>query len=191
MSKWLAPTVESRLERIPVDAIIDRPWDARLSRDHAYVALRRSVGQRGIVEPLLLRALENGKFEVVVGSRRLRAARELGMATVPAVVRDLPETEAGLLSAWATLQRLDTQAINRVAEYLAELGLPEDEIMLLQSAHRNLKPPEGQAQPHVWCTNAPLRFVTVPSPIVQLIDALSSRRREALAVLARVAPPIS
>lgn len=191
MSKWLAPTVESRLERIPVDAVNDRPWDARLSRDQAFVALRRSISQRGIIEPLLLRPLGNGRFEVVVGSRRLRAARELSLTAVPAVVRELQEAEAALLSAWATLPRLDAQSINRVAEYLMELGLDEDEISLLQNAHRNLKPIEGHSLPHVWASNAPLRFVTVPSPAVQLIDALGNHRRTALTTLTRVAPPAS
>ena len=84
MARWLAPTSESRVERIAIDAVHDRPWWPGTDVDAATLAaLRASIASRGIIEPLLLRRRGSDRFEVVCGSRRLRAARELGQIARP------------------------------------------------------------------------------------------------------------
>jgi hypothetical protein len=106
MARWLAPTSESRVERIAIDAVHDRPWWPGSDVDAATLAaLRASIASRGIIEPLLLRRRGSDRFEVVCGSRRLRAARELGQSHVPAIVRELSEREALLVAAWTTVER--------------------------------------------------------------------------------------
>ena len=90
MARWLAPTSESRVERIAIDAVHDRPWWPGTDVDGATLAaLRASIASRGIIEPLLLRRRGADSFEVVCGSRRLRAARDLGQTHIPAIVREL------------------------------------------------------------------------------------------------------
>jgi hypothetical protein len=133
MARWLAPTSESRVERIAIDAIHDRPWWPGSDVDASTLAaLRASIASRGIIEPLLLRRRGSDRFEVVCGSRRLRAARELGQSHVPAIVRELSEREALLVAAWTTVERRQhTGDRTALSERLLAAGFTQDETRVL------------------------------------------------------------
>ena len=133
MARWLAPTSESRVERIPIDSVHDRPWWPGSDVDAATLAaLRASIASRGIIEPLLLRRRGSDRFEVVCGSRRLRAARELGQAHIPAIVRELSEREALLVAAWTTVERRqNTGDRTALSERLLAAGFTQDETRVL------------------------------------------------------------
>jgi hypothetical protein len=133
MARWLAPTSESRVERIPIDAVHDRPWWPGSDIDAATLAaLKASIASRGIIEPLLLRRRGSDSFEVVCGSRRLRAARELGQAHIPAIVRELSEREALLVAAWTTVERRQhTGDRTALSERLLAAGFTQDETRVL------------------------------------------------------------
>jgi ParB/RepB/Spo0J family partition protein len=133
MARWLAPTSESRVERIPIDAVHDRPWWPGTDVDAATLAaLRASIASRGIIEPLLLRRRGSDRFEVVCGSRRLRAARELGQSHIPAIVRELSEREALLVAAWTTVERRQhTGDRTALSERLLAAGFTQDETRVL------------------------------------------------------------
>ncbi|MGA7989055.1 MAG: ParB N-terminal domain-containing protein [Candidatus Dormiibacterota bacterium] len=133
MARWLAPTSESRVERIPIDAVHDRPWWPGSDVDAATLAaLKASIASRGIIEPLLLRRRGSDSFEVVSGSRRLRAARELGQAHIPAIVRELSEREALLVAAWTTVERRQhTGDRTALSERLLAAGFTRDETRVL------------------------------------------------------------
>jgi len=104
LARWLAPTSQSRLERIACSDIDGRPWPDPPGGD--LLALTRSVRHRGIVEPLLLRPIDGSRFQVVLGARRLEVAHRLGLTEVPAIVRELDEAEATLVAVWNALPRL-------------------------------------------------------------------------------------
>ena len=133
MARWLAPTSESRVERIAIDAVHDRPWWPGSDVDSATLAaLRASIASRGIIEPLLLRRRGSDRFEVVCGSRRLRAARELGQTHIPAIVRELSEREALLVAAWTTVERRQhTGDRTALSERLLAAGFTQDETRVL------------------------------------------------------------
>ena len=133
MARWLAPTSESRVERIPIDAVHDRPWWPGSDVDAATLAaLRASIASRGIIEPLLLRRRGADRFEVVCGSRRLRAARDLGQTHVPAIVRELSEREALLVAAWTTVERRQHSGDRTaLSERLLAAGFTPDETRVL------------------------------------------------------------
>jgi len=133
MARWLAPTSESRVERIAIDAIHDRPWWPGSDVDAATLAaLRASIASRGIIEPLLLRRRGSDRFEVVCGSRRLRAARDLGQSHIPAIVRELSEREALLVAAWTTVERRQhTGDRTALSERLLAAGFTQDETRVL------------------------------------------------------------
>ena len=105
MAKWLAPTTESRIERILCDSIRPRRWLNESDSEEMLEPLRESIAARGVVEPLLLRRHPRGGFEVVCGARRLRAALDVRLTHVPAIVRDLTDHEAVLVAAWSTVER--------------------------------------------------------------------------------------
>ena len=68
----------------------------------------RSIEEEGILEPLLVRPVD-GRYELVVGSRRFEAAKRLGMKTVPAVVKSMPDEEALVVSLVENIQRRDIE----------------------------------------------------------------------------------
>jgi ParB/RepB/Spo0J family partition protein len=70
--------------------------------------LMRSIEEEGILEPLLVRPVD-GRYELVVGSRRFEAAKRLGMKTVPAVVKSMPDEEALVVSLVENIQRRDIE----------------------------------------------------------------------------------
>jgi ParB family chromosome partitioning protein len=137
MAQWLAPTAESRIERIACAVIRDRTWwPADEADPDTASALRSSIAGRGIVEPLLLRRRGTDAFEVVCGARRLRAARELGQEYVPAIVRELSDREALLVAAWTTVERRRAEGVDDPAalQQLLAAGLSPSEAGLL-AAH--------------------------------------------------------
>jgi ParB-like chromosome segregation protein Spo0J len=187
MARWLSPTSQSRIERIPCDSIDDRAFDPGPADSNAAVALRRSISHRGVVEPLLLRPLDDGRFEVVAGSRRLQAARDVGLATVPAIVRELTDAEATLLAVWAVLPRLDATVLADVADHLVSSGIPAGEIALLLAA-RGVRAPALGVRTVTLRAAAPLRFAGIETPLQRLLDAMGERRTAALDALAGVNP---
>lgn len=137
MAQWLAPTAESRIERIATARIRDRRWWPADGADpETASALRGSIASRGIVEPLLLRRVGGDAFEVVCGARRLRAAQELRQEHVPAIVRELSDREALLVAAWTTVERRRAEGIDDPAalKQLLAAGLSPAEAGLL-AAH--------------------------------------------------------
>ena len=158
LARWLAPTSQSRLEHIACSDIDTRPWPEPPGTRGDLIALTRSVRQRGIVEPLLLRPLQAGRFEVVLGARRLEAARRLGMTEVPAIVRKLDETEAVLVAVWNALPRLRGGQMIEVAAHLIAAGVSEPEIALLLAAGTETRRRPPPASWPLRANSVPLRF---------------------------------
>jgi len=119
---------------LELDAIRERGWrDVAESADPAYRVLLASVRRRGVLEPLVVRALPDGGYRVVSGARRLQAAREAGCTTVPALVRDLAEPQALVAGVWTALTRsgVSDDELERVREQLAAAGVSEEDAGLL------------------------------------------------------------
>lgn len=97
--------------------------------------LVQSVITYGILEPLLLRPLENGKYELVAGERRYRAAKTAGLTEVPATVRELDDNEALQLALVENLQREDLNPVEEtegILQLLAlEIQIPVSEVTAL------------------------------------------------------------
>jgi len=184
LARWLTPTAESRVERIGCGDIDPRPGEDPDPAD-ALLALRRSVHLRGIVEPLLLRPLDRGRFQVVLGARRLQVARLLGLSTVPAIVRELDDAEAALLAAWGTLPRLRPGQLAQVADRLSATGVSDSEVALLLAAPGSERAPDA---PRLFAGSAPLRFAGGATPVHRLLDALGATRASALGALRGVDP---
>jgi ParB family chromosome partitioning protein len=85
--------------------------------------LVESVKEFGILEPLLVRSLGDGEYELVAGERRLRAARELGLTDVPVVIHDLDERQALQVALIENLQREDLNPIEETEAVLDLLAL--------------------------------------------------------------------
>src|SRR5687767_860230 len=96
---------EPELRHVPVELISPNASQPRRRFDpDSIAALARSIADAGIVQPLIVRPLGDGRYELIAGERRWRAAREAKLETVPALVRD--EDEA---------RRMQTALIENIA----------------------------------------------------------------------------
>lgn len=93
--------------------------------------LSRSIAAQGVLQPLLVRPVGSGAYEIVAGERRWRAAQQAGLTEVPVLIRDLNDHEARLAAAVENLQRQNLNVVEEVRARLqvaaATLGVGEDE----------------------------------------------------------------
>lgn len=92
--------------------------------------LKQSIAQYGILEPLIVTEQDGGRFELIAGERRLRAAKALGLLTVPVVVRHADDLEKLELSLIENLQRQDLNPIEEAEGYrelIEAFGLTQEE----------------------------------------------------------------
>jgi ParB family chromosome partitioning protein len=103
---------------VPIDALRPSPNNPRRSFDDAELSeLAASIGERGLVQPLVARAGEGEGYEIVVGERRWRAAQRAGLHQVPVIVRQLDDQEALELAIIENVQRADLNAIEEANGY--------------------------------------------------------------------------
>ncbi|MBS0661389.1 MAG: ParB/RepB/Spo0J family partition protein [Verrucomicrobia bacterium] len=112
----------------------------------AQTELVESMREHGILQPLVVRHLPAGKFELIAGERRLRAARTLGWLVIPCSVRTMDERQAAVLRVLENLQRLDLSPIEEAQgfEALRAEGMKVGELAALvhktrQHVHRTLR----------------------------------------------------
>jgi ParB family transcriptional regulator, chromosome partitioning protein len=126
-----APAPRAAERSVPTEQIAPNPWQPRLHFDEAkLLEMAESIREHGIVEPLVVRPRENG-FELIAGERRLRAARLVGLETVPAVVREMDDREALEVTLIENLQREDLSALEEAAAYVQlveEFGATQEEV---------------------------------------------------------------
>jgi ParB family chromosome partitioning protein len=124
--------VAPELRELPVDLIRPNPEQPRSRMDPEAISdLAASVSAAGIVQPLIVRPLANGTYELVAGERRWRAAREAGLERVPAVVRDEGETErlqTGLIENMAREDLNPVDEARACAALIEDLGLTKEEL---------------------------------------------------------------
>jgi ParB family transcriptional regulator, chromosome partitioning protein len=150
------------LRELPVSLIKPNPSQPRTKFDpDALAALASSIEASGVVQPLLVRPLPDGSYELVAGERRWRAAQQAGIEKVPAVVRDQEEAER--LQA-ALIENMVREDLNPVEEAKAcdalvrELGLTKEEL-----ARR-----VGRSRPAV--SNL-IRLLELPDEALELLEA--------------------
>jgi ParB family chromosome partitioning protein len=123
---------ESGLRELPTGLISPNPNQPRRDfDDEALLALAESVKARGILQPVVVRPLADGRYELIAGERRLRAAVIAGLGVVPAVVRDTDETERLELALIENMARQDLNAIEEAracATLVDDLGITKEEV---------------------------------------------------------------
>ena len=119
-----APDASTALE-VPVAAVSANPRQPRVHFDEESLAgLTASIAELGVLQPILVRTLGEGRYELIAGERRWRAAKRAGLQTVPVVVRDA-DTDAALLEQ-ALVENLHRADLNAMEEAAAYQQLIED-----------------------------------------------------------------
>lgn len=143
--------------------------------EEALSELADSIAQHGVLQPLLVRPMLGGGYQLVAGERRWRASRIAGLTQVPVVIKELSDTEAAVISLIENLQRED---LNPVEEAFGFASLMKDFNLTQEEAAQRV----GKSRPAV--ANA-LRLLKLPEAVLNMVreNKLSAGHARALASL--------
>jgi ParB family chromosome partitioning protein len=120
------------LRNLPLEVISPNPRQPRRRfEEDAMQALAASLGERGVLQPVLVRPRPGGTYELVAGERRWRAAQIAGLETIPALVRDREDAVALELALIENMAREDLSPVEEAracAALVEELGLTREEV---------------------------------------------------------------
>jgi ParB family transcriptional regulator, chromosome partitioning protein len=164
---------EEELRELPLELISPSPHQPRRAFDEqALEALAGSLGDRGVLQPVLVRPRPGGRYELVAGERRWRAAQLAGLETIPALVRDREDAAALEVALIENMAREDLNPIEEAracAALVEELGLTREEVGLRVGRSR------------VAVSNL-VRLLDLPDAVIELLEqgALSEGHGRAL-----------
>jgi ParB family transcriptional regulator, chromosome partitioning protein len=166
---------ESELTELPVEAIHPNPRQPRQRHDaESAHGLADSVRAQGVIQPVLVRRRHAGGFELIAGERRWRAAREAGLATVPALVRDADDRDSLLL---ALVENVAREQLSPVEEARAcALLIDEFSLSLGEVSER-----VGRSKPSV---SNKMRLLELPDDVLGMVERAELSEGHARAVLA-------
>jgi ParB family chromosome partitioning protein len=161
-AKPVAISELSEIQHLRVDAIVPNRYQPRQNFSAQELAeLTDSLKQSGLLQPILVRRKGDGIYELISGERRWRAAKEAGLETIQAVIRNCGDEESVVLALVENLQRADLNPMEMARAYhrmMNEFGLTQDII-----ARR------------VGCERSSIanivRLIQLPSEIQQLIES--------------------
>jgi ParB family chromosome partitioning protein len=117
----LSPEVGRRsagIKVVPVDRIDSNPEQPRLAFDQSTLEeLAASIREHGVLQPILVRPLPEGRYQLIAGERRWRATKIAGLPTIPALVEDIDDATAMEISIIENLQREDISPLDEAAMY--------------------------------------------------------------------------
>jgi ParB family chromosome partitioning protein len=106
------------VRNIDVERITPNPEQPRLAFDETSLEeLAASIREHGVLQPILVRPLEGGEFQLIAGERRWRASKAAGLATIPALVEEIDDDTALEISIIENLQREDLSPLDEAAMY--------------------------------------------------------------------------
>jgi ParB family chromosome partitioning protein len=115
---------ENNLREIPVDLIQRGKYQPRRDMDsEALQELANSIKVQGVLQPIVIRSVGGGKFEIIAGERRWRAAQLAGLEAIPALIRDVPDEAAIAMSLIENIQR---ENLNPIEEAMALQRLQQE-----------------------------------------------------------------
>jgi len=157
-----AVQVDSReLQHLPLDLIQRGKYQPRRDMDAtALEELAQSIKAQGVMQPIVVRPIDGGRFEIIAGERRWRASHQAGLEKIPAMVREVPD-EAAI--AMALIENIQREDLNPIEEAVALQRL-QQEFQLTQQ-----QVAEAVGKSRVTITNL-LRLIALPEEIKILLS---------------------
>ena len=147
---------------VPVELIKPNAGQPRKSfDDDALARLAESIAESGVVQPLVVRPLSDGRYELIAGERRWRAAQRAGLETVPAVLRSEDETKRLQI---ALIENMAREDLNPVEEARACAALVEDLDLSKEEVARRV----GRSRSAV--SNL-IRLLDLPDQVIAMLEA--------------------
>jgi ParB family transcriptional regulator, chromosome partitioning protein len=158
----LRPVAGAYFEEVAVDAITPNPRQPRRSFDEeALDELAASINEVGLLQPVVVRSLGGGRYELVMGERRWRACQRAGLDYIPAIVRETPDND---MLRDALLENLHRQQLDPLEEAAAYQQLLDD----FGATHEQLAQKIGRSRPHISNT---LRLLNLPPAVQKRVAA--------------------
>jgi ParB family chromosome partitioning protein len=149
-------------DEIAIGAITPNPRQPRENFDEdALEELAASIREVGLLQPVVVRKVMPGRFELVMGERRWRACQQAGLEHVPAIVRSTPDDE---LLREALMENLHREQLNPLEEAAAYQQLLDD----FEATHDELARKVGRSRPHISNT---IRLLQLPGPVQRRVAA--------------------
>ena len=158
----LSPVPGARFAEISVDAIVPNPKQPRQVFDEdALEELKVSIQAVGFLQPIVVRQLDDEKFELVMGERRWRAAQAVGRSSIPAIVRD---TRDDAMLRDALLENIHRANLNPLEEAAAYQQLLDE----FGATHEELARRIGRSRPQISNT---IRLLNLPAQVQRRVAA--------------------
>lgn len=159
---------------IPVDLLRPGPYQPRSVMDPERLAeLANSIEKQGVVQPIVVRPVGTGEYEIIAGERRWRAAQLAELSTIPAVVRDVPDE---VTVAIALIENIQRENLNPLEESTAFKRLIDE----FEMTHQEVAETVGRSRAAV--SNL-LRLQDLQKPVKDMIDARELEMGHARALL--------
>ena len=149
-------------EEVPVGAVTPNPRQPRQVFDEDLLTeLAESIKIVGLLQPVVVRKVETGRYEIVMGERRWRACQLAGLDVVPAIVRETSDTD---LLRDALIENLHREQLNPLEEAAAYQQLLDD----FSATHDELARKIGRSRPHISNT---IRLLNLPAAVQKRVAA--------------------
>ena len=110
--------IDTSIQYINVEEIIPNRFQPRLTfDDEGLQELAKSINEHGIIQPLVLRKLLNGKYEIIAGERRYKASQIAGLSKVPSIIANLDDNTSAEVALVENLQRRNLSSIEEAKSY--------------------------------------------------------------------------
>ena len=127
---------------VDIEMVVPSKWQVRKKFDEESLSqLASSIKQSGIIEPLIVCPLADGKYEIVCGERRWRAAKLASLSQIPVIIKHLNEQQKHLLSLIENVQREDLNPVEEATAYknlMTEFNLTQEQISELVGKDRSV-----------------------------------------------------
>lgn len=172
---------QSILKKVAIEQIQPGKYQPRTRMDEvALQELAESIKAQGLVQPVVIRRLKTGNYELIAGERRWRASQLAGLKEIPAVIRDIPDQAAAAMALIENIQREDLNALeeaNALKRLINEFGL----------THQQIANVLGRSRTTV--TNL-LRLIDLCDEVKMLLDERQLEMGHARALLALSTPDL-
>ena len=167
------------LRHVPIELLHPSPNNPRKHfADDELEDLARSIREKGLLQPLVVRARANGDYEIVAGERRWRAAQKAGVHDLPVLIRELSDGEALEIALIENIQRADLNALEEARGY---------NLLLEKFSYTQARLAEavGKSRSHIANT---LRLLSLPESVREQIESGKLTAGHARALVATDSP---